>query len=90
MKQVLGTKSSLYRNHFNKIKSFREPFYDSLKHGLTVFIIILLLLALLEYVMGIVQEKSNTILDKLDIATALVGFILMFAAKFLEKLQGKD
>jgi len=40
--------------------------------------------------MGIVQEKSNTILDKLDIATALVGFILMFAAKFLEKLQGKD
>ena len=90
LKQIISTKPSLYRNHLNNLKSFRDPLFDSLKHGLTVFIIILLLLALLEYVMGIVQEKSNTILDKLDIATALVGFILMFAAKFLEKLQGKD
>jgi hypothetical protein len=39
--------------------------------------------------MGIVQEEPNTVLDMLDIATAFVGFLLMFAAKFIEKLAGK-
>jgi len=89
LKQIISTKPSLYRNHFNKIKSFRELLYDSLKHGLTVFAALLFSLGLLEYIMGIIQGKPITLLDKLDIATAFVGFVLMFTAKFLEKLHGK-
>ena len=89
LKQILSMKSSLHRIHLNNLKSFREPLVDSLKHGLTVFIILLFLLGFLKYVMGIVQGEPNTVLDMLDIATAFVGFLLMFAAKFIEKLAGK-
>ena len=62
---------------------------DSLKHGLTVFVALLFSLGLLEYIMSIVQGKSATMLDELDVATAFVGFVLIFAGKFLEKLHGK-
>ena len=63
--------------------------YDSLKYGLTVFAALLFSLGLLEYIMGIIQGKPTTLLYRLDIATAFVGFVLMFTAKFLEKLHGK-
>jgi hypothetical protein len=82
-------KSSLHRIHLNNLKSFREPLFDSLKHGLTVFAALLFSLGLLEYIMGIIQGKPTTLFDKLDIATAFVGFVLMFTAKLLEKLHGK-
>lgn len=86
---ILGIKSLLHRINLNNLNSFRGPLVDSLKHGLTVFVALLLLLGLLGCIMGMVEGKLTIVFDKLDIATAFVGFILMFAAKLLEKLHGK-
>ena len=90
MKEILSTKLSLFRDHFNNLKFFREPLFGSLKHGLTVFVALLFSLDFLEYIVGIIQEKPTTLLDKLDIATALVGFVLVFTWKFLERSYGKQ
>lgn len=90
LKQKLSIIPFLNQIHSDNPKSFIEQLLASFKDGLTVFVALLLLLSFLEYVMGIIQGKPTTILDKLDIVTAFVGFVLMFVGKFLERLYGKN
>jgi hypothetical protein len=89
VKYLIELKHTIFRIPLQNLKSIREPFFDSLKQGMVVFVGLLLLLGSLEFVMGMIQKRPIILLNKGDIATAFVGFALMFAAKFLEKLNSK-
>jgi hypothetical protein len=90
VKYLIDLKHTIFRIPLQNIKTFRESFFNSLKQALVVFVGLLFLLGSLEFIMGIIQRRSTVILGSGDIATAFVGFALMFVAKFLESLQKKS
>jgi hypothetical protein len=89
VKQLIETKQTYFQIYFESLKSLRQPILDSLKHGLSVFVTLLILLALMNWLVGVVQTIPTNIFDFLDLATALVGSALMFAAKFLKELSSR-
>jgi hypothetical protein len=89
VKQLIDVKRTFFQAYIKNFKVFVQPLLDSLKQGLTVFVALLILLALMELLVSVFQTKPASILDSLDLATALVGSALMFAAKFLKELSSK-
>lgn len=89
MKQFIITKQLFNRFHLFNYKTFKESFLTSLKQGLISFFALLLSLGLFEFIKGVIQGKPTVTLDKLDFAIAFLGFLLMFAAKLIERYYGK-
>jgi hypothetical protein len=61
----------------------------SFKQGSITFIALLFSLGLFEIFQNTFLGHSSTIIDNIDVAMAGLGFILMFLAKFFERLSGK-
>lgn len=89
MKQLIGSSQKIPWFSLRTFNSFKKPLADSLKHGFIVFLLILLLLSILELTLSIVNGKSVQFFTSGDIATAFIGFMLIFTGKFLEKVYGK-
>lgn len=89
VKQLIGTCQILLRNQLQNIDNFKKPLVDSLKQGFVAFVAFLVILGILNYFTSIVHARSVKMISILDIATALVGFVLVFGGKFLESLHGK-
>lgn len=90
MKQSIITKQLLNRINLNNYKSFKQSFLASLKQGLIAFFGLFLFLGLFEYTQGLIQGKPTLVLNKIDFAISVFGFLLMFVGKFLEGLYGKQ
>ncbi len=89
MKQFIGTCQILLRNQLQYLDNFKKPLVDSLKQGFVAFVAFLVMLSVLNYFTSIIYTRPVKMLNILDIATALVGFALVFGGKFLESLHGR-
>ena len=89
MKEVINTIRSINRFIFFRDKSLGVVLLASILKGLTVFVLLIISLGFFEYVQGIIFEKPAVILDEIHFAIAVLGFLLMFAGKLLERLYGK-
>ena len=89
MKQGLNIKSVSEQFQAENTKSLKESILFSLKHGLTTFVILLSSLRLFGIIVAELQGKPIIIYDKIDLAIAFLGFLLMFIGKFLERFYGK-
>ena len=90
MKDVINTFRSLNRFIFFNDKSLIVALLAAIMKGLTAFLLLLISLVLFELVQGIIIGKPRVILDKVDFAIAALGFLLVFAGKFLERLYRKN
>lgn len=90
LKQILSTIAFLNRIYSDNPKSFLESVLDSFKKGLIAFIVLLLTLGLFEFIHCLIQGKPIKIIDNIDLAISFLGFLLMFAGNFLERLFGKN
>ncbi|HAB54322.1 MAG: hypothetical protein A2315_16675 [Ignavibacteria bacterium RIFOXYB2_FULL_35_12] len=89
MKEVINTIRSINRFIFFRDKSLGVVLLASILKGLTAFVLLIISLGFFEYVQGIIFEKPAVILDEIHFAIAVLGFLLMFAGKLLERLYGK-
>ncbi len=85
----MGTLQIGLKYILRNVENYKEPVVDSLKQGLIVFVALLIMLFILNYFTSIVHARSIKMLNILDIATALVGFALVFGWKFLESSFGR-
>jgi len=89
LKEVINTIRSINRFIFFRDKSLGVVLLASILKGLTVFVLLIISLGFFEYLQGIILGKPAVILDEIDFAIAVLGFLLMFAGKLLERLYGK-
>jgi hypothetical protein len=71
-------------------KFFIKPLLNSLKNGFIVFLALLSSFGIFEYIQSIIHGRPTVMLDMIDFAIATLGFLLVFAGKFLERLYGKN
>jgi len=90
LRQFIITKQLFKRFNVLKYKSFKKSFIISLKQGLVSFFTLILLLGLFEYSQGVILGKPTVIINMIDFAISVFGFLLMFAGKFLESFYGKQ
>lgn len=90
MKKYIITRQLLDQFDIFKHKPLRESLLYSLKYGLITFWVLLFFLGFFEYLRGIILENPIEVVDRIDFAIAFMGFFLMFAAKLLEKLYGRN
>jgi len=90
MKQRTITKKILdSSNLLHNINSIRQPLLNSLKQGLFAFASVLLLLGLLENAQSIIHGKQLKVIDAMDVAIALLGFLLIFLGNLLKRIYGR-
>jgi hypothetical protein len=68
---------------------FKKSFLFSLKTGLITFFVLLALLIGFDNLSNAVNGHKFVI-NKVDVLTSFLGFLLIFSAKFLEKFYGKS
>ncbi len=86
---VNGTFDKEQSHKTTESKSYRlfESLRFSLKYGMFAFFSMLLVLVLVEVAENLLGTGSPKIFDQLDFATAGLGFLLMFLAKFFERIS---
>ena len=90
MKQKTITKKILdSSNLLHNISSIRQSLLNSLKQGLFAFVSMLLLLELLENAQSIIHGKQLKVIDAMDVAIALLGFLLIFLGNLLKRIYGR-
>ena len=90
MKQRTITKKILdSSNLLHNINSIRQSLLNSLKQGLFAFLSMLLLLELLKNAQSIIHGKQLKVIDAMDVAIALLGFLLIFLGNLLKKIYGR-
>lgn len=90
MKQKTITKKILdSSNLLHNISSIRQSLLNSLKQGLFAFLSMLLLLELLKNAQSIIHGKQLKVIDAMDVAIALLGFLLIFLGNLLKRIYGR-
>lgn len=90
MKQIRSTIAFFHKIYLHDPKFFLDSLLISFKKGILAFVVLLLSLGLFEYIHCVIQGTTIKILDGIDIAISLLGFILMFSGKLLERFYGKN
>lgn len=69
---------------------FKNNFLSVLKSSIITFYALLMLLFIIKLAQSIIQRNPALKLDELDVAIAMMGFILIFLKRILEATQGKN
>lgn len=89
VKQVLTLKQLSSYIQLINFRRLKAPIFFAMKQGAFAFIMLLLAFGFLEYIQNNFRWKPTIIFDGLNFAMAVLGFLLMFASKFLASIYGK-